>query len=292
MQILSLVNQKGGCGKTTVAVNLCGALASRGKRALLVDLDPQAHATLALGCAPGMERPATPDRSEPALVDVLLEKAAIEDVVLAAAGGVWLVPATARLSEFEEVAARLLQPERILARALESVADVFDFAVLDCPPRADGVLTMSALRASTTAILVVETGAFALQGALQARRILDAVRARDGLAFETRVLATLFDRRLKIAREILVALQARFGSALYDTVIRESARLREAAALGAPVHALDPASRATADFSALAAEILGELPADRALADRSRIGKVRGGDPALTRPCAGLTPAD
>ena len=173
-----------------------------------------------------------------------------------AAGGVWILPANARLSEFEEVAARTIGPERALARALDPVRDAFDFVILDCPPRADGVLTRNALRASTTAVLVVETGAFSLQGAIQARRILAEAREKDQLGFGLRVLATMFDRRLKLAREILVALQARFGRSLYDTVIRESARLREAAAVGEPVQVLDPASRSTADFAALAEEIL------------------------------------
>jgi chromosome partitioning protein len=246
MQVLSLVNQKGGCGKTTVAVNLAGALAQRGLRVLLVDLDPQAHATLALGCALG---------DEPSLIHVLEGRASVEQAVIAAPGSIWLLPATAQLAEFEEAAARQIHPERVLAGALSAVRDVFDVAILDCPPRADGVLTKNALRASTTAVLVVETGAFALQGALQAQKILTEMGQQEAQGFQMRVLATLFDRRLRLAREILVALQARFGPLLFETVIRHSARLREAPALGAPVQVIDPACKAAADFAALAEEV-------------------------------------
>lgn len=252
MQVLSLVNQKGGCGKTTVAVNLAGVLAGRGVRTLLVDLDPQAHATLALGAAPDIgER----GRGDPTVCDVLLGEARVEDALIAAAGGVWLLPATARLAEFEERSARAMQPEQALANALASSRDSFDVVILDCPPRADGVLTQNALRASTTAVLVVETGAFALQGALAAGRILAEVQ-RQGQDFGLRVVATMFDRRQRLAREILVALQARFGAALFDAVIRHSLRLREAAALGSPVSVIDPGCRAASDFAALAEEVL------------------------------------
>jgi chromosome partitioning protein len=251
MQVLSLVNQKGGCGKTTVAVNLAGALALRGLRALLVDLDPQAHATMALGCSVGDGR---------SLIDVLAGRAGIDDVIIAAAGSVWLLPASARLADFEDSSARTIHPERVLAGALAAHSDVFDVAILDCPPRVDGVLALSALRASTTAILVVETGAFALQGAVQAQKILDEVQKQEEHAFRLRVLATMFDRRMKLEHEILVALQARFGDALFDTVIRRNARLREAAALGAPVQVVDPASKSAADFAALAEELCADEP--------------------------------
>lgn len=248
MFVLAFVNQKGGCGKTTAAVNLAGALAALGRRVLLVDLDPQAHATLALGAAP--------DTSVATSFDLLAGEAGVEDAELAAAGGVWLVPATLELAQFEEVAARLIQPEQRLAQVLAQAREVYDFVLIDCPPRADGVLTANALNACDVAILVVETGAFALQGALAAQRILEERKDSHPERLEVRVLATMFNRRLRLAREILIAMQARFGERLFHTTIRESARLREVAALGAPVQVIDPASRSVQDFASLAQEVL------------------------------------
>ncbi|MFM7282612.1 MAG: ParA family protein, partial [Planctomycetia bacterium] len=151
---------------------------------------------------------------------------------------------------------------------LEEAREVYDYVVIDCPPRADGVLTANALNACDCAVLVVETGAFALQGALAAQRILEERLAQGDRAFEVRVLATMFNRRLRIAREILIAMQARFGERLFQTAIRESVRLRECAALGAPVQVVDPASRSAEDFASLAREII-ELDARLATARAS-----------------------
>jgi chromosome partitioning protein len=251
MRVLSFVNQKGGCGKTTAAINLAGTLAARGQRVLLVDLDPQAHATLGLGCD-GLD--------QVGLQHVLEGWSPPADVVVPVAAGMHLMSSSSRLAEFEEHSARMLRPESALRDALEQVADDFDFALLDCPARADGVLTANALGASTSVLLVVETGAFALQGALSALKLFEEIAERRELSFDLRVLGTLFDRRTNFARDLLVALQARFGPLMYDTVVRHSVRLREAAACGVPVHLYAPESGAADDFISLAGEVVAEQP--------------------------------
>jgi len=247
MHVLALVNQKGGCGKTTAAVNFAAALAAKGRRVLLVDLDPQAHATMALGWAVD---------DEPVLLEVLQRESGVEEALVSAPGGFWLLPGSEDLAEFEESSARTLNPESVLAEQLGLCRLPFDEVVLDCPPRVDGVLALNALRACNTALLVVETGAFALQGAIKALRILDELQVEQGVQFETRILATLFDRRTRFARELLLAMHQRFAEEMLDSVVRTSVRLREAAGMGVPVQLLDPACRATEDFDALAEEWL------------------------------------
>ena len=247
MHVLSLVNQKGGCGKTTTAVNLGGALARAGERVLLVDLDPQAHATMSVGCS---------IEEEASVVDVLLERARPDDVLRRVAGDLDLLPATEELAEFVDVAARAVRPERTLARVLEPLESRYDWALLDCPPRADGVLTANALCACDTALLVVEAGAFALQGAVKALRILERKARELDRAFFVRVVGTMFDQRTRLGKELLIGMQSQFGEVLFDAVIHTSQRLREAAAYGVPVHVLDPGSRAAHDFDELAREAL------------------------------------
>jgi len=247
MQVLALVNQKGGCGKTTAAVNFAAALAAKGRRVLLVDLDPQAHATMALGWAVA---------DEPVLLEVLQGHSGVDEALVSAPGGFWLLPATDDLAEFEESSARSLHPESMLRDALAETRTQFDEVILDCPPRVDGVLAANALRACNTAVLVVETGAFALQGAIKALTILERIQEDLETRFDVRVLGTLFDRRTRFARELLIAMYGRFESSMFDTVIRTSVRLREAAGMGVPVQSLDPGCRAADDFMALAEEWL------------------------------------
>jgi chromosome partitioning protein len=189
------------------------------------------------------------------LREVLIGEVPAERAIVDAPGGVKLLPANADLSDFEDASARMLRPESALREALSAIADDFDYALLDCPARADGVLSANALRASSVAILVVETGAFALQGALRARKLFEGMARAQGSRFDIRVLGTLFDKRTKCGREFLLAIHARFGADMFDTVIRESVKLREAAARGVPIQEFAPRSGAAEDFASLAEEI-------------------------------------
>ncbi len=251
MQIWALANQKGGTGKTTTAINLAASLAAAGKRVLLLDLDPQAHATLGLGCFV---------EEEHSIARTFLEEVPLTRLVRSAPGGFHLVPATLGLSEFEQVAERTIAPERVLEHELDGLRGRYDWVLLDCPPRADGVLTSNAIRAATTALMVVETGSFALQGALRARGLFEEMVEDSGRQLSLRYLATLFERGDSFSRELLVAMQSRFAEGMLDTVIRTDACLRESCAYGVPVRIFDPASKGALDYDALARELFQLRP--------------------------------
>jgi len=247
MQVWALANQKGGTGKTTTAINLAASLSALGKRLCLIDLDPQAHATLGLGVHV---------EEEASIARFFLEGRPLLSLLRTVPGGFHLVPATLGLGEFEQVAERTLGPEGVLERALGTLEGRYDWVLIDCPPRADGVLCRNAVRAATRTLLVVETGAFALQGSIQAWRIFENLAQELGRPLDLSYLATFFDRRSPLSCELLVAMQARFGEAVLDTVIRRDGSLREAAARGLPARKLDPAARGALDYDALARELL------------------------------------
>ncbi len=257
MRVLSLVNQKGGCGKTTVAIHLGAALAAKGQRVLVVDLDPQAHATLGLG---------QDAQRSTSVLDVLADGVGIADLLIDVPGGMQLLPANLRLAEFEETSARMIRPESVLRRALSDVADQFDYALLDCPPRADGILTSNALCASSLAVLVVEAGVFSLQGALKTIGLLRDTAGNQGSSFDLRLLCTLLEPKGRVGPEVLIALQQRFGPELFETAICACEELREAPLRGQPVPLFAPNSRSDLEFASLAREVLGlELRLGRSL---------------------------
>lgn len=253
---IAIVNQKGGCGKTTTAINTSAALAETGRRVLLIDLDPQAHATIGLG--------RDPNSFFRTVYDVLTKPdTGLSDVAIRTGiDRLDLVPCNVVLASAELELATVPGKELLLAKGLRGVRDAYDFCVIDCPP-ALGILTLNALITSTDIIVPVQVHYYALEGL---RRLLETVaiirqRFHPCSMENIGLLLTFVEERTTFSRQVQQQLREIFGDLVFDTVIHRNVRLAEAPSAGEPVLSYAPQSKAAADYRALAAEILQTAPA-------------------------------
>jgi chromosome partitioning protein len=249
MRTVAIVNQKGGCGKTTTSINLAATLAARGLRTLLVDLDPQSH------CAAGLGVPE--DRIETGIAEALLAEPVggenPERMLWEVARNLRLAPSTVALAGLEAARGGLAivaDRDARLAKLLDRLSDRFDWCIIDCPPTI-GLLTFNALRAADEALVPVETGYFALKGSERQVATIEAMAARLGRPLPLHILPTLHRPDAKLASDLHAAIQRRHGATTLPLSIREHEALREAAGFGQPITEYAPGSPACEDFGRL-----------------------------------------
>lgn len=248
MRTVVIVNQKGGCGKTTTAINLAGVFASRGKRALLVDLDPQSH------CAAGLAIPE--QRIDQDIADALVSDTPLDKtrLVWSAGRNLDLIPSRTRLAGLEAARGGLAtkpDKERRLARVLQPFAADYDVALIDCSPSI-GLLTYNAITAATDILVPVETGFFSLQGAMKQAKTIESLERRLGASAPFWLLPTLHETDSVLAEDLLQELRRRFGDQVIPTAIRRDIKLKEAVSFGQPVIEYEPESTGARDYSDLA----------------------------------------
>lgn len=287
MRTIAIVNQKGGCGKTTTAINLAAVAAKRSVRTLLVDMDPQGH------CAAGLGIPE--ERIEGGTTAVLLgERVDADSIFWPIDPKLHVLPSTVLLSSVEAGAAGP-RADRRLAEFLDGVQGQFDLCLIDCPPSL-GLLTMAALQASREAIIPVETGYFSLRGAQRQWDTIEAVVRRLGRELHRWVLPTIHDPESRISNRILETLRRQFTDRVAPVVIREHEAVRESASLGLPVCELEPDGDAQADFVQLLEWLQSTAPAkvDAPAAHGSRaaeiLDRLRQRSSAVPSPDARLAP--
>jgi chromosome partitioning protein len=252
MRIVALVNQKGGCGKTTTAIHLASRFAALGHRTILVDLDPQGHSTLGFGlAAPTRER---------SLGNVLrrsgLDEGALplREILVCAVEGLQIAPAGADLAELETELAGLPGGEERLAEHLAPLVGGVDRVVVDAPPSL-GMLTLNALMASHDAVVPLMPGLFDLHGLARLSELTQLLSGHSRHEVRLQVLLNGYDGRTRFAREIREELRRTFPGRVLETTVRLSVRVREAAARGVPVDRMAPRTPVARDFIALAAEL-------------------------------------
>ena len=260
MRTIAIINQKGGCGKTTVSINLAATLAAKGHRTLLVDMDPQSH------CALGL---AVPDAQIcRSIADVLHAgldgSIGVADITWQISRNFDLAPSAMALAGTEQRLATASDKDRRLAQVLSPMAERYDFCVVDCPPSI-GLLTFNALRAADEVLIPVETGYFSLQGSVKQERTIEMLAQRVGHRVRFKVLPTMYDVRTRLAREILGELKKHFGDQMTPMVINFNSKLKEAASFGQPITEYDAGSRGMADFEELAGWLIANPPEQPAI---------------------------
>ena len=247
-RIIAVTNQKGGVGKTTTCVNLSSALAQLNKRVLLIDFDPQGHATMGSGV--------DKKSAKPTGYEVLLDEVPLAQAVVSLAHGYDLLPGNGDLTAAE---VRLMpQPGREirLKRQLETVVGQYDFVLIDCPPSL-GVLTLNALSAADSVLIPIQCEFYALDGLTQLLDTIKAVRATvNGQLQMEGLLRTMFDPRNNLCADVSAQLERHFGEKVFEAVIPRNVRLAEAPSHGQPIMQYDKASRGAQAYLALAEEMV------------------------------------
>ncbi|MCB9720791.1 MAG: AAA family ATPase [Candidatus Omnitrophica bacterium] len=248
MKIISIANQKGGCGKTTTAINLASALSQNGQRVLLLDLDPQAHASLGLDI-----------ESQDSIYNVISKltprKLKIENIVQRVEDSFDLVPSNVLVGTLEQELSDEIGRELKLREVVEPIKGAYDYIIIDCPPSL-GILTVNAIRVSDEIIVPVETSRFSMQGVDHLMDIVNLVKDRLNHEVKCRILVTMFDSRLRHSFSMLSTFKERFEEILFDTIIHINVKLKESAVMGKTVSTYDKYCRGSKDYFSLAKELL------------------------------------
>lgn len=248
VHVVSVVNQKGGVGKTTTSMNLAAFLADFGKKVLLVDLDPQGNATSGLGLVPSDLQGS---------YEVLAgEKQAREVIVPTAHGNLFLIPANPDLAGSQVELVNEFNRERKLQQAVDSVKHDYDYVFIDNPPSL-GLLTVNGLVASDSVLVPVQAEYYALEGLGQLLQTVNLVKTNIKPELEVMgAVITMFDPRTNLANQVLQELYKHFPGKIFRSVIPRSIRLAEAPSYGKSIIHYDPASKAAKAYERLAREFL------------------------------------
>jgi len=248
-KIISVANQKGGVGKTTTAVNLSACLAAKGKRVLMIDLDPQGNATSGLGIDKQSVKIST--------YDLLINEAPINEcLVKTEIEGLLVCPCNMRLAGAEVELVNLISRETRLKEAIIGIKKDYDYILIDCPPSL-GLLTVNSLTASDTVLVPIQCEYYALEGLGQLMNTIKLIQKHLNRELEVEgVVLTMFDTRTNLSVQIVDEVRKHFNNKVYGTIIPRNVKLSEAPSFGKPIIIYDPKSKGAESYMDLADEVI------------------------------------
>lgn len=249
-RILAIANQKGGVGKTTTAINLSAALAEKGKKVLLIDIDPQGNATSGLGA---------PKSREGNTYDLLVNDKSAESCIRKDVyPGLDLIPSTVDLAGAEIEMLELERHEFILKKKLRRISSNYDYILIDCPPSLN-LLTVNALTTANSVLVPIQCEFYAMEGLTQLLYTVQLVQKKlnPGLLMEG-VVFTMYDVRTNLSQQVVESVRQYLKEKVYDTIIPRNVRLAEAPSHGMPIVEYDPRSSGAEAYRMLADEVIGQ----------------------------------
>ncbi len=253
MRIVSIANQKGGCGKTTSAINLSACLAHKGRKVLLIDMDPQGHSSIGLNI--------NINELKKTVLNTLCNsndaKVVLNDVTIKVDDNFDIAPSNISLSTFEQHLSMVQGRETKLKEAIDGLYQIYDYIIIDCPPSL-GLLTFNSLIASTEVIVPIEMSLFSLHGTSRLLEIVTLVREKTGHEIRIKVIPTMYDKRTRISKEVLQDIKNHFKDSMFRTVVNTNVKLKEAASFGRSIVDYDRKAKGFSDYMALAKEVIAE----------------------------------